>query len=111
MGYLIGLGVYSLIGEWAHILMVGVVSNFIAITISFLTYKLFVFKTKNNWLLEYLKSFIVYGFSATMGILLLWALVDWVLAPFWIAQAVAIIVMAMFSYVANSRFTFRQTDR
>jgi putative flippase GtrA len=30
--------------------------------------------------------------------------------PFWLAQAVAITVLAVFSYFANSRFAFRKTD-
>ena len=109
-GYLVGLGVYHAIGMKTHILIVGIVSSFLAITVSFLTYKLWVFRTKKNWLGEYLKSFIVYGFSAFLGILLLWALVDGALIPFWLAQAVAITVLAVFSYYANCRFTFRETD-
>ena len=45
------------------LITIGVLNNFLAITFAFILLKFFVFPTKNtNWLYEYLRSFIVYGF-------------------------------------------------
>lgn len=43
----------------------------ICITVSFLCHKLFVFRTKGNFLREYLRSFVVYGGTSLMGLVLL----------------------------------------
>jgi putative flippase GtrA len=48
-----------------------VLSNFIAISVAFLGYKWFVFKTHGNYLREWLRCFVVYGAAALPGLLLL----------------------------------------
>jgi putative flippase GtrA len=50
------------------------VSNAIAITVAFFGYKFFVFRTKGNYLTEYLRCVTVYGSAAIPGIPLLAAL-------------------------------------
>jgi putative flippase GtrA len=72
------------------------------------TYKMFVFQTKGNWLAEYLRTYLVYGGIAIVGIGLLWILVDGLVLPFWIAQGLVIAVTVVISYLSHSRFTFRQ---
>jgi putative flippase GtrA len=46
-------------------------SNFIAISVAFLGYKWFVFKTYGNYLREWLRCFVVYGAAALPSLLLL----------------------------------------
>ncbi len=88
--------------------MIGVISNILAISFSFVTYKLFVFQTQGRWLTEYLKSYIVYGSSALLGIGLLWLLVGQLMVSIWIAQGIIIIITIIVSYLGHSRFTFRR---
>jgi putative flippase GtrA len=52
-------------------LYAAVFSNFIAISVAFLGYKWFVFKTHGNYLREWLRCFVVYGAAALPGLLLL----------------------------------------
>ena len=52
-------------------LYAAVLSNFIAISVAFLGYKWFVFKTRGNYLREWLRCFVVYGAAALPGLLLL----------------------------------------
>lgn len=73
---------------------------------SFSTYKLFVFKTKGNWLREYMKSYIVYGFAALISIIGLWLLVDFLDINIWFAQAVVMVAIVIISYIGHDRYTF-----
>lgn len=107
-GYALGVGLYLALSPWLHILLIGVIGNVVAITVSFTTYKTLVFQTRGRWLAEYLKSWLVYGGSAVLGTLLLWLLVDGLAVPIWIAQALAILITVIVSYLGHARFTFRR---
>jgi putative flippase GtrA len=48
-----------------------ILSNIIGISVAFIGYKLFVFRTKGNWLREYLRCFSVYGTAMGINFLLL----------------------------------------
>jgi len=52
-------------------LYAAVLSNLIAISVAFLGYKWFVFKTRGNYLREWMRCFVVYGAAALPGLLLL----------------------------------------
>ena len=52
-------------------LYAAVLSNFVAITVAFFGYKWFVFKTKGNYLREWLRCFVVYGAAELPNLLLL----------------------------------------
>ena len=110
-GYSLGVGLYLALSLWLHILIIAVIGNLIAISVSFTTYKLLVFQTRGRWLREYLKSYVVYGGSAVLGTVLLWFLVDGLALPIWIAQGLAILITAIVSYIGHSRFTFRRAAR
>jgi len=106
-GYVCGLVLYYGLGGRVHVVMVGVLANLLAITMAFMTYKLFVFRTKGNWLAEYFRAYLVYGATAILGIGLLWILVDGAGFPFWLAQGLVIVITVIVSFVSHSRFTFR----
>lgn len=108
-GYGLGVGLYLALSPMLHILVIGVIGSVIAITFSFTTYKLFVFGTRGHWLKEYLRSYVVYGGTGVLGILLVWVLVDGLRMPIWIAQGIAILLTVLVSYLGHARFTFRRT--
>ena len=66
-----GVGVYTLLliyfGQ-KHYLLLGIISNILSITNAFLGHKLFVFRTRGNWLSEYLRCYVVYGGSILFGL-------------------------------------------
>ena len=66
------------------------------------------FRTPGHWLKEYLRSFVVYGSSAVLGIMLLWLLVDGLRMPIWAAQGMVILFTVFVSYLGHARFTFRR---
>ena len=91
-----------------------IVSNPINITASYLGYKLFVFKTRGNFLREWLKSVAVYGTGFLPGLLLLPLLVAALLhvphihgsAPYF-ANALLLGAGAIYSFLAHKHVTFR----
>lgn len=107
-GYASGLFLYYGFDARIPVVLVGVIANVLAISMAFFTYKVFVFRTRGNWLAEYLRAYVVYGGTAMLGILIIWLLVDGMACPFWIAQGLAIVLTVIFSYVLHSRFTFRR---
>lgn len=107
-GYLAGVGLFLMLKNHLHILLIAVIGNIIAITMSFLTYKVLVFKTRGRWIREYLKAYLVYGFNALLSIALLWVFVDQLSLNIWFSQAGIIIFTVIFSYLLHKRFTFKQ---
>ena len=106
LGYSISVGLYSLLHPHLHIVLISLITSVITVTLSFSTYKYFVFKTKDDWMKEYIRSYSVYGVSIVLGIFFIWILVDLVQIPFWIAQMAVLILTAFISYVGHKNYTF-----
>ena len=106
-GYGVGVGLYTILSSQLHVAVIAAIANILAITMSFLTYKLFVFKTTGNWLSEYGRSYLVYGSMALLSIVLLWAMVDYLGMDIWYAQALVILLTVGVSYLGHKFFTFR----
>lgn len=107
-GYLIGLLNYFIFYSKIGIIGVGFLNNIIAITFSFTLLKFFVFKTTNiNWLLEYIRSYVVYGIQGLAGILTLWVCVSFFNINIFFSQAISIITTVLLSYFGHKKFTFK----
>lgn len=105
-GYVLSLLVYHLFQRDLSIITIGIMINVISITVAFLGYKLLVFKTSGNWLNEYLRCYITYGFSAVLGVALIWLFVEqwgWI---FWFSQGLIILLSTVISYFMHRYFTF-----
>jgi putative flippase GtrA len=106
-GYIISIIVYYLLINKIGIILILVISNILSISFSFLTYKLFVFKTLGNWVKEYTRSYLVYGGISVIGISLTWLFLDIFYMNIWIAQAMSMLLVIFFSYYGHKKFTFR----
>jgi len=106
-GYSLGVILFLLLTDSVHTAFIAFICNLISMAMSFITYKLFVFRTKGNWLKEYLKACIVYGNVALISILVIWVLVDIVGLNIWVSQALAIFVTVVISYLGHKKFTFK----
>jgi len=103
-----GLGTYNY-------MYAAVLSNIIAISVAFLGYKWFVFRTRGNYLVEWLRCFGVYGSSTLVGLAGLPILVPILRhilrkpeeAPY-IAGAILTVVTVVFSFFGHKNFSFRQ---
>lgn len=103
-----GLGSYSY-------MYAAVLSNLIAITAAFLGYKWFVFRTRGNYLIEWIRCMGVYGSSMLIGLAGLSILVPILrsnmhnpeLAPY-IAAAIMTVVTVIVSFLGHKNISFRQ---
>jgi len=94
-----------------------VLGNLISITFSYLTYKFFIFKTKGNYLREWMKCVAVYSGTALLGVALLPVLVFLIrrftsferAAPY-IAGAIIAGFSVLVSFTGHKNFTFRSVD-
>jgi putative flippase GtrA len=90
-------------------------SSFINIGFSFLTYKWFVFRSKGNYLKEYLRSLTIYLPSLALSTFLVAPLAlllkRWTgreQASVYAAMAIILTVTIVFSFFGHKRVTFRQ---
>lgn len=107
-----GMGVYAIAyhlwGEHIHYIVLSIFVNVLAITNAFLCYKFFVFRTKGNWLREYFRCYVVYGFVALFNIGLLWLLVHFFNMNPACANALGIVIVTFVSFFAHKFFSFRK---
>jgi putative flippase GtrA len=90
----------------AHTFVVAFLANMINLSVAFLVHKLFVFKSRGNWLAEWGKSFLVYGVSGVFAATILWLLIDVFTIAIYFAQALTMVLVVGFSFFAHARFTF-----
>ena len=109
---LLGMLLYSfgywLLGRQVHYLLLAIPVNIIAITNAFLCYKLLVFKTKGNWLREYLRCYMVYGGGTLISMALLWMLKELLEMNPVVANAIATLIVVICSYFGHKYFSFRK---
>jgi putative flippase GtrA len=92
-----------------------VVSNLIAITVAFLGYKWFVFRTRGNYLIEWARCVGVYGSSIAIGVVGLPILVPILRshlqrperAPY-IAAAITTVITVIFGFLGHKNISFRE---
>lgn len=109
---LFGVGLYTLVYElWGtrtNYLGWAVAVNILAITNAYLCYKFFVFRTKGNYLREYLKCYTVYGAGMLLGMGGLFLLVSGAgMNPAW-ANFLLTGVTVVLSYFGHKYFSFRR---
>lgn len=116
---LFGYGVFALLnwlftglGSYSY-MYAAVLANLISISVAFLGYKWFVFRTKGNYLIEWIRCFGVYGTSALIGLAGLPILVTILRghlseprrAPY-VAAAVLTVITMIFSFFGHKNISF-----
>lgn len=94
----------------------GILSSVFSITVAFFGYKWFIFKTKGNYLREWLRCMAVYGSSIALGTVLLPAAVFLVrhLTPIdqkapYAAAALLTVFNVFYNFLGNKKFSFKNT--
>lgn len=105
-GYCFGIFLYNLLSPASHMIFIATMISIVNISFSFVTFKIWVFKSKGSWWRGYIRSYMVYGVAALISIALIWLLVAKLHIPFWIAQAFLIFINVVVSYLGHSKFTF-----
>jgi putative flippase GtrA len=108
--YFTRLGSYGYMCAWA-------VTSLISLTVAFLGYKWFVFRTQGNYVAEYIRCLGVYGTTMLVSFvgltILVTALRHWLykpeLAPY-IAAGVMTIVTVTISFLGHKNISFKRRD-
>ncbi len=109
-GYFCGIFCYFWLYTDYGLLIVSIFSNIFSITFSYINLKFFVFnneKNQNNWIVGYLKSYLVYGSAAVMGYFLLYFFLEILDINIFISQGLTIAFVAIFTFNSHKNFTFK----
>ena len=91
-----------------HYMVTVIIANIVAITNAYICYKFLVFKTRGNYLKEYLRFYVVYGGSMILGLTLLPLFVELLRLHPVVAQTIIIPIGIIVSYLGHKHFSFRR---
>ena len=94
-----------------HIVIVLIFSQIISLTQAYITYKIFVFKTKGNYLQEYFRFYLVYGSSFIINLILILSFVDIMHMNPILSQGIIACIVVILSYFAHTNFSFMEKKK
>ena len=106
-GYFTYFVLYKVFSADVNYILLLIPGNIIAITNAYICYKLFVFKTKGNYIKEYLRFYVVYGVTILMNFILLPFCVEIIHLEPLVAQGIIIFATVLLSYMGHKFFTFK----
>lgn len=107
-GYAAFAAIYFLLNNYLHYLVILVISYIIGITNAYFCYKFFVFKTKGNYLKEYLRFYLVYGIVFIINLALLPIAVEFFKINPLLSQGGIIFIAVFLSYFGHKNFSFKE---
>jgi putative flippase GtrA len=93
-----------------HYLVISVITNVTSITNAYIVYRLFVFKSKGNFIREYLRFNVVYGVSFVVSLVMMFALVDLVDIHPVISQGIILLCGVLISFFGHRNYSFQPAD-
>ena len=108
VNYALGAATYQTLLPRFSFVVVGLIVTVSSVTVSFTTYKVFVFQTKGRWWAEYLRAYIVYGSISIPSTGLMWLLLHRGQVSVWLAQALVTSASIIVSYIGHTAFTFKR---
>ncbi|MEX3959345.1 GtrA family protein [Trinickia sp. EG282A] len=107
-GYCVNVGLYYALHTQQQLFAICLLANVVCITEAFFLHRLFVFKSREPWLREYLRCYAVYGSTMLVATVALWLLVDALGVPFWFAQMLVLTISVAVSFIGHDQFTFKK---
>jgi putative flippase GtrA len=108
-GYLLFCLLQIFLQNHFHYLIILTISHFLSVINSFISFKIFVFKTKHNWLFEYCKVNLVYLFYLLNNFWLLWFFINIFHCNKFFAQLLCIILLTIAVYFLHKNFVYKKT--
>lgn len=106
-GYLNFVFLFDILFKQSHYILVFLLSNILSISNSYICYKRFVFKTKGNYIREYLRFYLVYALSILLNFFILTVAVELLNSNPVFVQGGITILTVIFSYLGHKRFSFK----
>jgi len=105
-GFVAFAALYYLFSAYINYIILLLISAVLSVSNAYIGYKIFVFKTKGNYLKEYLRFYAVYGVSIILNVVLLFLTVEFFKINPVIAQAVVMWLTVVISYLGHKHFSF-----
>lgn len=105
--YFLSIYVYIKFEPIFGFITTGIIGSLICIKFTFWMQRLFVFKSKNKWYVEYLKSNISYAIISLISTSLMYLLWKILKINIWISQALSMPLIFILSYLINKKYTFK----
>ena len=109
-GYGVFAGLIAWHGNPTYYLLIALVSNVMAISNAYVVHKFLVFRTRGNYVREYLRYWLVYGAAAVMGVLALAILVSGLGLNVYLAQAGVVCGQVVLSFMGHRKFSFHSGE-
>ena len=106
LGYLLFVALFGLLGGVIHYAVILTLGYFVGITQAYFCYKFLVFKTKGNYLREYLRFYLVYASAFLINLALLPVSVEILGVSPIVSQGVIVLITVIISYVGHKNFSF-----
>jgi len=107
-GYVSFALLYYLFSSIVHYMFLMVFSLILSITNAYICHKFFVFKTKGNYLREYLRYYIVYAVPAGIGFVFFPFCIEALKMNFYVTQAILTIITVIISWFGHKHISFRK---
>ena len=108
VGYLLFTGLYLLLGQWIHYLLIGLAAHMIAVVIAFNVHRNFVFRSTDAWWPAFVRFNLSQLVSLAFGMSALYSLVEFVRWSPLLAQFVVTLVSVVLNYLLHRHFSFRK---
>jgi len=106
VGYATFIALYFLFNKYIHYMFLVIFANILSISNAYISYKFFVFRTKGNYLKEYLRFYVVYSFSIAVNIIIMPILVEIFRIHPIMAQGLMVFITMIISYIGHKYFSF-----
>jgi putative flippase GtrA len=108
--YINSILIYFFLNQKVALIFILIISHLINVTFSFMTNKIFFFKSSSQIRIEYVKFHLVYLVNFLFNIFLLWLLVAKFNIPYWLALIITTVLSVIYSFLAHLKFTFRSAN-
>lgn len=98
---------YHLFSERIHYMAIVVFASILNITQAYICHKFFVFKTKGNYIMEYLRYYVVYAVPMILSFIFFPFCIEVVKMNFYLTQALLTFITVIISYFGHKHVSFR----
>jgi putative flippase GtrA len=109
LSYAVGASLFYILIDKIHYMIIMVIGTVVNITISYFNYKLIVFKTKGNYIREYLRFYVVYSVPIGFSFIAFPICYQGLGMNPYLAQALIMAVTVVVSYIGHKKISFRQS--
>ena len=98
---------YYLLSDKIHYMIIIGFSGIINITNAYICHKFFVFKTRGNYLKEYLRYYVIYSVPIGIGLVFFPFCIEILKMNFYVTQALLTFLTVIISYFGHKHVSFR----